>query len=357
MPMSPPKSPSASTSSMQFGDVIPLIKTTFNAWLADYAPSMGAALAYYTMFSIAPLLLIVIAVAGLVFGADAVRGEIVGQLVGMMGRPGAVAIEGLLQSVSKPADSLLATGLGIVLLLVGATTVFGELQDAMDRIWRAPTTSPERQGNGLWYLLRTRLLSFGMILGIGFLLMISLVFSAGLSALGRWWSPMLSGWAVLAQLIDIVLSFALTSAVFAMIYKLMPRVQVSWRDVMTGALVTAFLFTVGKHLIGLYIGTSGITSGFGAAGSLVVVLVWVYYSAQIFLLGAEFTWAYSHAWGSRRIKPTDTAGSTNAPETKTLQRSNVGHADTLQQDGNEDPLAGIDQLDAVYPDAMQRPRR
>ena len=337
---------------MRLGDVIPLIKTTFNAWLDDYAPSMGAALAYYTMFSIAPLLLIVIAVAGLVFGADAVRGEIVGQLVGMMGRPGALAIEGLLQSVSKPADSLLATALGIVLLLIGATTVFGELQDALDRIWRAPVIAGAPRGSGLWYLLRTRLLSFGMIFGIGFLLMISLVFSAALSALGRWWSPLLSGWSVLAHVIDLVLSFGLTSTVFAMIYKLMPRVQVSWRDVIIGSVVTAFLFTIGKHLISLYIGTSGITSGFGAAGSLVVVLVWVYYSAQIFLLGAEFTWAYSHAWGSRRETPIPAEPPPIPDRTKAARLSANSPVSALQLDGNEDPLASLDQ----YNKAPQRSR-
>ena len=342
---------------MRLRDVIPLIKTTFNAWLDDYAPSMGAALAYYTMFSIAPLLLIVIAVAGLVFGADAVRGEIVGQLVGMMGRPGALAIEGLLQSVSKPADSLLATAIGIVLLLIGATTVFGELQDALDRIWRAPVIAGTRKGSGLWYLLRTRLLSFGMIFGIGFLLMISLVFSAALSALGRWWSPLLSGWSTLAHVIDLVLSFAMTSTVFAMIYKLMPRVRVSWRDVIIGSIVTAILFTIGKHLISLYIGTSGITSGFGAAGSLVVVLVWVYYSAQIFLLGAEFTWAYSHTWGSRRETPVPATPPLIPDRTKTAQLSTNTEASQLQLDGNEDPLSGVDLSPKTLQDVAQQQSR
>ena len=342
--------------SMRFTDVLPLIKSTFKAWIDDYAPSMGAALAYYTVFSIAPLLLIVIAVAGLVFGADAVRGEIVGQLASMMGKAGASAIEGLLRSVSKPSESILATVVGLLLLLVGATTVFGELQDALDRIWRVPINKDDHQKSGLWQLLRTRLLSFGMILGIGFLLMISLVFSAALAALGRWWSPLLAGWSLLAHLIDIFLGFGLTSLVFAMIYKLMPKVQVSWRDVITGSLVTAFLFTVGKHLISLYITSSSITSGFGAAGSLVIVLVWVYYSAQIFLLGAEFTWAYSHAWGSRRdadeamknkLAPNQQVGSSSVPSINITQ---------FQQDGNEDPLAGIDQLDALYPQSAHRPK-
>lgn len=296
-------------------DIGALLKTTFTSWLDDYAPSMGAALAYYTMFSIAPLLLIVISLAGLVFGAEAVRGEIVGQLSGMMGEAGARAIEGLLQSVSKPSDSIPATLFGLVLLLIGASTVFGELQDALDRIWRVPQ---RKVRGGLLRLLRTRLLSFGMILGIGFLLMISLVLSAALAALGRWWGPLFAEWETLARMVDLILSFGMSTAVFALIYKLMPRVQIGWRDVLVGALVTAFMFTLGKHLIGLYIGTSGVTSAFGAAGSLVVVLVWVYYSAQIFLLGAEFTWAYAHAWGSLRGSSPLAAPAQTADRTKRL---------------------------------------
>lgn len=274
-----------------------LVKTAASSWVDDYAQSMGAALAYYTMFSIAPLLLIVISIAGLIFGVEAARGEIFGQLQGLMGEQGALAIQGLLESASEPSKSVTATIIGVALLLVGATTVFGELQDALDRIWRAPERD---RGAGIWGLLRARLLSFGMILGIGFLLMVSLVSSAALSALGKWWGPLFGGWELLAQAINLLLSFALTTAVFALIYKIMPRVKIAWHDVWIGAVVTALLFTIGKFLIGLYIGKSSIASGFGAAGSLVVVLVWVYYSAQIFLMGAEFTWAYSHAFGSRK---------------------------------------------------------
>jgi membrane protein len=192
-----------------------------------------------------------------------------------------------------------ATIIGLILLLIGATTVFGELQDALDRIWRAP----KRSRGGLWELIRSRLLSFGMILGIGFLLMVSLVSSAALAALGKWWGPLFTGWEILAHLLNFFVSFALVTAVFAMIYKIMPRVHVDWQDVWIGAAVTALLFTIGKFLIGIYIGKSGVTSGFGAAGSLVVVLVWVYYSAQIFLMGAEFTWVYSHTFGSRKGRP------------------------------------------------------
>ena len=207
-----------------------------------------------------------------------------------MGSDAATAVQSLLASVSKPAHGVIGTAIGVAVLLFGATTVFGELQDALDRIWRAPARA---KTSGLWRLLRARLLSFGMILGLAFLLMVSLVLGAVISALGKWWGPLFGGWEVLAQIVNVVVGFVLTTAVFAMIYKLMPRVHVRWHDVWLGAIVTSLLFTVGKFLIGLYIGKSGVASGFGAAGSLVVVFVWVYYSAQIFLVGAEFTWVYA----------------------------------------------------------------
>jgi membrane protein len=277
-----------------------LAKAAAVSWRDDYAPSMGAALAYYTTFSAAPLLLIVVSVAGLVFGQEAARGEIFEQLRGLIGAEGAVAVQGLLESVSKPKEGVLATVVGIVVLLVGATTVFAELQDALDRIWRAPVRT---RSSGLWTLLRARILSFGMILGIGFLLMVSLVVSAALSALGRWWAPIFGGWELLLQGVNLLVSFVLITVIFALIYKVMPRARVEWRDVWIGAAVTALLFSIGKSLIGLYIGRSGVTSGFGAAGSLAVLLLWVYYSAQIFLLGAEFTWVYAHSHGSRREAP------------------------------------------------------
>jgi membrane protein len=275
-------------------------KDTVAAWIDDYAPSMGAALSYYTVFSLAPMLLIVISVAGMVFGAEAARGEIFGQLRGLMGADAAKTVESLLTSVSDPKEGIAATVIGFVLLLVGATSVFGELQDALDRIWRAPAR--DRSG-GFLGLVRTRLLSFGMILGIAFLLMVSLVLGAATAALGKWWSGAFGSWEVLAQSVNIVLGYAVTTVGFAMIYKLMPRVKVQWRDVWLGAAVTALLFTIGQFLIGLYIGKSGIASGFGAAASLIVIFIWVYYSAQIFLLGAEFTWIYARTFGSKRDMP------------------------------------------------------
>jgi membrane protein len=214
-----------------------------------------------------------------------------------MGDQGASAVERLLASVDKPEGGLIATAAGIGALLLGAMSVFGELQNALDRIWRAPA---RKKSAGWWNLLHSRLLSFGMILCIAFLLMISLVVSALLSALGKLWGPAFKDWETAAHFIDVLLSFGLVTVLFALIYKFIPRVRIPWRDVWVGAGVTAVLFAVGKFAIGLYLGKSTVASAFGAAGSLAVMMVWVYYSAQIFLLGAEFTWVYAHAYGSRR---------------------------------------------------------
>jgi membrane protein len=273
-------------------------------WMRDYAQSMGAALAFYTIFSIAPLLLIVIAIAGFFFGEEAARGEIYLQLQGMLGSHGALAVQDLLESAGRRAASLPAALLGIGVLFVGATSVFAELQVALDRIWRVP---PRQRSSGLWGLLRARLLSFGMILGIGFLLVVSLAFSAALRALSRWWDPDSQSFATFSGATELGLSFLLVSTVFALIYKTLPHARIAWRDVWVGSAVTAALFLLGKGLIGLYIGGSGITTLYGAAASLIVVLLWVYYSAQIFLFGAEFTWVYSHQYGSRKGRPIGTA--------------------------------------------------
>jgi len=211
-----------------------------------------------------------------------------------------------------------ATVFGVALLLIGATSVFGELQDALDRIWRAPVRAGQ---SGWWRLVQARLLSFGMILGIGFLLIVSLVASAALAALQKWWGPVFSDWAA-ASIIEVVLSFLVTTVAFAMIYKIVPRVRIHWKDVWIGAATTSLLFTVGKLLIGVYIGRSGIASGFGAAASLVVVLVWVYYSAQIFLLGAEFTRAYAHKFGSRRNLPSEDTAAAVCPAAPSANANN-----------------------------------
>ena len=273
-----------------------LAKQSVSAWIDDYAPSMGAAISYYTVFSIAPLLIIVIAVAGFVWGREAVQGEIVGQLTGLIGKEGATGIQALIESANQPTQGVVATVISTLVLIVGATTVFAELQSALDRIWQVPQVP---KASGIWATLRTRLLSLGFILGLGFLMLVSLVSSAGIAALGGWAKGLLPGWAALLYVINLVFSVGFTTVLFAMIFKLMPQAQVSWRDVWVGAGVTAVLFEIGKTLISLYIGKSSVTSSFAAAGSLVVLLIWVYYSAQIFLLGAEFTWVYANSHGSR----------------------------------------------------------
>ena len=268
-----------------------------NAWIDDHAQSMGAALSYYTVFSLAPLLLIAISVAGLVFGREAAQGAVVDQLQGLIGTRGSEAIQDLLTNVSKPSTGILATITGIVVLVIGATSVFAELQDDLNRIWQVPVP---RKVSTWWAWLRTRILSIGLILAMGFLLLVSLAASAAFDAFAAWSTSPLAGREALVHGINLVLSFVLTTALFAMIYRFMPQATIEWRDVGIGALVTAALFAIGKSLIGLYIGKSALASGFGAAGSLAVLLAWVYYSAQIFLFGAEFTWAYAHAFGSRQ---------------------------------------------------------
>jgi membrane protein len=304
----------------------PLVKESVSQWSDDYAPSMGAALAYYTIFSIAPLIVIAIAVAGFAFGDDAARGEIFAQLRGLIGDEGAAAIQGLVKSASEPGKGTFAAIAGVVTLLIGATTVFGELQSDLDRIWDVPKSTE----SGIVALLRGRLLSFGMILGIGFLLLVSLVLSAGLAALAKFWDTWFEGWEVALQAVNFVVSFAIITGLFAMIYKLLPRCRIEWKDVWVGAMVTSLLFALGKLLIGLYLGKSGVTSGFGAAGSLVIVLVWVYYSSQIFLLGAEFTKTYAHSHGSLigqrkpgaplQAAPRDNAGSSGANQSAAIPK-------------------------------------
>jgi membrane protein len=276
-----------------------LLRASVDAWIDDSAASMGAALSYYTVFSLAPLLLIVIAIAGAIFGAEAARGALLDQLRSLIGDQGATIVQTLLASTHSRGSGLLASVVGVVTLLLGATSVFGELQSSLDRIWHAPAVSHQ----GFWLLLRSRVLSFGLILALGFLLLVSLAIGAALTAVGKWWGTYFSGWALVLQVVNQIISFGIVTVLFALIYRFLPRARVAWRDVWVGALVTAVLFSIGKYLIGVYLGTSGIASGFGAAGSLAVILVWVYYSAQVFLLGAEFTCVYAHEHGSLAAGP------------------------------------------------------
>jgi len=292
-----------------------IARQAVNAWSEDYASSMGAALAYYTLFSLAPLLLLVISIAGMVFGAEAARGQVVAQLGGLIGDEGATAVQELLKSASEPARSTMASIVSIVTLLIGATSTFAELQSDLDRIWRSPDVA---KPSGIKGLLRTRLLSFGLIVSIGFLLLVSLVVSAGLAAVGTWWGAWFGGWVIALQIVNQAVSLLMVVALFALMYRILPSVRVAWRDVWHGALATGVLFTIGKFAIGMYLGKAGVQSGFGAAGSIVVLLVWVFYSSQIFLLGAEFTWLYAHNHGTLAGAP---APQTRAQVAPTVPRS------------------------------------
>jgi membrane protein len=279
-----------------------LLKEAGGAWSDDRASSMGAAISYYSVFSLAPLLVIIIAVAGLFFGADQVQGALFAQLSDLMGEEAAKAVDEMLQHAQEPKVGGIASLLSLLVLLFGASTVLAELQGALDRIWRVPES--ERLAHAtkhgmLWTWIRTRLLTFGMVLAMAFLMIISLVFSAVLSTLGKWWGPMLGGWELIANAADLLVSFALLTGAFGVIYKLMPSTHIRWRDVWVGAAVTSALFSIGKWAIGLYLGKSDVASSFGLFGSLALMMVWVYYSAQIFLFGAEFTWVYTNRYGSR----------------------------------------------------------
>jgi membrane protein len=280
---------------MKAKQLFDLCRKAVMAWVDDYAPSMGAAISYYTIFSLAPLLVIVIAIAGAIFGREAAQGQIVEQISGLVGREGAVAVESLLRSVDEPGKGLVAGLISVVVLLIGATTVFAELQSALDRIWHVPE---REKPSGVWAVLRARLLSFGLILGLAFLLMVSLLVSAALAAFGSWFGGLMPGSEALLHMLNVVISLGIVTVLFAMIFKLMPTARIAWRDVWIGAAVTAVLFELGKLAIGLYLGKSGVNESFAAAGSLVVLVAWVYYAAQIFLLGAEFTKVYANEHGS-----------------------------------------------------------
>jgi membrane protein len=280
-------------------DEIPgLIKESISRWSEDRAPSMGAALSYYTVFSLAPLLLIVIGIAGLVFGEEAARGAIIEQLQGLLGDESARAVNELVDNAGKTQTGIVATIVGVVTLLFGASGVFVELQDDLDRIWKAPP----RVGAGIINFIRARLLTFGMVLAIAFLLLVTLVVHAALAALGKYWGGIFEATEWLLQLINFLISFGVVTVLFAMIYKILPNLTIEWDDVWIGAIATAFLFTLGKLLIGLYLGKSAVASSYGAAGAVVILLIWMYYSAQTFLLGAEFTYLCAHHYGSRISK-------------------------------------------------------
>ena len=279
-----------------------LLRDAFYSWLDDRAPALGAALAYYTVFALAPLLIIVIAIGGLAFGQEAAQGQILSQIEDLLGENGAKAVQAMLESARQPTTGWLATIVGIVMLVLGSTGVFAQLQDSLNTIWKVVP----KAGRGIRGILRDRLLTFMMVIAVGFLLLVSLVLSAALAALGKFFNYLLPVPEAVLHGINFVVSFGVITLMFAMIYKILPDVKISWSDVWIGAAVTSLLFSLGKFLIGLYLGKSGVASAYGAAGSLVVILVWVYYTAQILLYGAEFTAVYAIKYGSR-IVPTENA--------------------------------------------------
>jgi membrane protein len=287
-----------------------LLKQTGTEWTSDNAPRLGAALAFYSVLSIAPLTVIALAIGGAVFGADAARGELVGQVEGMVGRQGAAAIQEMIAHAEKPATGTLAAIAGIVTLLVGAGGVFGQLQDTLNVIWKVRP----KPGRGLWRMIRDRFFSFTLVLGTGFLLLASLVVTAAMHALGEYLLGLMPGAQILGHMLNFVLSFAATALLFALIFRFIPDARVAWSDVWIGALLTAALFTLGKFLLGLYLGRGAVSSAYGAAGSLVVLLVWIYYSAQILFFGAEFTQVYAKRYGSG-VKPAQDAVLTNGDHT------------------------------------------
>ena len=273
-----------------------VLKRAFAGWWGDNVPHLGAALSYYTLFSLAPILVVAISIGGLVFGAEAVRGEIVGQIDGLVGHNGAVAVQAMLEGAAKRSSSVPATIIGVITFFLGATGAFLELQTALNAIWRV---KPKASGSFLRALILDRLTSFGLVVGVGFLMLTSLLVSAGLAALHTYMGETFPGSAALWEGVNVIISLGVISILFAMVYKLLPDVELAWSDVWVGGLVTAGFFTVGKFLIGLYLGTSTLASSFGAAGSVIVLLVWVYYSAQVVLLGAEFTREYVKEFGRR----------------------------------------------------------
>jgi membrane protein len=281
---------------MSSGTISKVIRRSLAAWFKDEASSMGAAIAFYTLFSIAPILLIVMWIAGSFVAPEAVQSQVLAQVQLILCDTGAAAVRTILVSTRDAVHNGYSSAVSVVALLIGATSVFGELQNSLNRIWR----TPRAEGNkGLWQALRTRLLSFGLVLCVGFLLLVSLIVSASLEAFSGWLGTVIADWRIVAFALDVALGFVVATVLFAMIYKYVPREKITWGDVWVGALVTSTLFTVGKLVIVVYFGKLAFSSAYGVAGSFLVLMLWVYYSAQIFLLGAEFTYSSAYEYGSR----------------------------------------------------------
>jgi membrane protein len=279
------------------GKIIDLIKTSFKEFGEDKAARLAAALSYYTVFSLAPILVIAIAVAGFFFGQQATQDRIVAQISGLVGEDGAMMIQEMIASTGSAGDNIFASIVGILLLLFGATGLFGQLQEALNTIWEV---QPKKQG--IWGVIKDRFFSFTVLLGVAFVLLVSLVVSAGLSAFGGYINSLVPGLEILVMIVNFIVSFLVITILFSLMFKILPDARIRWKDVLPGGAVTAFLFMIGQILIGIYLGRGSATSAFGAAGSLVLILLWVYYSGMILFFGAEFTQTYARMFG-KGIQP------------------------------------------------------
>jgi membrane protein len=306
---------------MFFKEAWEVLKQAASDWVDDRASTLGAALAFYSILSLAPLLVVAVAIAGFVFGEQAARGEIVAQIEDMVGTQGAGAIQAVLAHAHRPEAGIVASVLGVVMLLLGASGVFAQLREALNTIWEIQPTSE----SGIWPLVRDRIFPFLLVLGTGFLLLVSLVLSAVISALARYAEDWLPAAELIFQSVNFGVSFLMVFLLLALIYKVLPAARVAWRDVWLGAATTAVLFMVGKLLLGIYLGKSGVGSAYGAAGSLVVLVVWIYYAAQILFFGAELTQVFAQRYGSRAIgqnrRPDRSAKAQGSPASWTPARA------------------------------------
>jgi len=316
----------------KFRSALAVVNESFSEWKEDNASRLAASLAYYTAFSMAPLLVLVISIAGLLGGQKAAQDAVIGQVQGFMGEQGKEFIQSMLVSASQPRSGLVASVIGIVALLFGALGVFGELQSSLNTIWEVKPKPVKGMAQGIWRFLKQRILSFSMVLAIGFVLIASLAVSAALTSIQTmiWSGSSFPAW--ITQVINQVVSFLVILVLFALMFKFLPDAEIAWRDVWLGAAVTSLLFNLGKFAIGFYLGRSSVDSTFGAAGSLALVLIWVYYSAQIFFFGAEVTQVFANEYGSR-IVPDE-----NAVKVTEQERAQQGipHKETMEEGGSQD---------------------
>ena len=292
-----------------------LVKEAATEWSRDRAPRLGAALAYYTIFSMVPLLIVIIAIIGLVFGQEAAHSAIMDQIRNLIGPQSAAAIKDMIHRADQPSSGIISTLIATVTLIAGAAGFFGQLKDALNTVWGIEP----KEGRGIWGFVKDNFLSFATLLGTGFLLLVSLVVSTALAAIGKWFGNLLPIPEFVLQVFNLLLSLVVITGLFTLIFKVLPDAHIAWRDIWVGAALTSVLFTIGKFAIELYLGKSNIGSNYGAAGSLVLVLVWVYYSVQILLYGAELTKVYANRMGER-IQATEEAKVVNAKTAATSEQ-------------------------------------